>query len=534
MDENPQLRELRKAMSDPAFYPHAAGRVEVRETHISLVFLTDDVVYKVKKPVDFGFLDFRSLSNRKRCCLREVELNRRLSHGVYLDVVDIRRDASGRLRLDGDGETVEHAVRMARLPDEANLAALLRREPLGDERLEALGGLLAEFYATAEHGEDIDGFGEPGLVQVNTEENFEQIGPYVAGRLDQAMWEFIRQVSRSFLADHEALLRHRVRHGRIRDGHGDLRADHVYFHDGVQIIDCIEFNERFRYGDAALDLAFLIMDLDRLGHGETGRRLLSAYARTARDPEIYALIDFYAAYRALVRLKIACFSLERAGDEGLREAGVYLRLAYRYALSFGRPVLWVFAGLPASGKSTLAKGVSRALFMPLFQSDLVRKQDPDFPEQGVAPLDAGAYRPVLRGRVYARMLNLAQEELRKGTSVALDGTFAEEKWRREAMELARSHNVGFIIVHCSCREETLKARLSGRRDGLSDARAFHLPDMAARFEPFEADTQGVRLDIDMDAGIEQCLHDTLDRAYALRAAQAAGLAERGTGSGQSK
>ena len=526
MDQDTQLRALREAMSDPAFYPHAAPCVEVRETHISLVFLTGTFVYKVKKPVDFGFLDFRTRSDRRRFCRREVALNQRLSHGIYLDVVDIREDENGRLNMDGAGKTVDHAVRMVQLPDEANLAALLRREPLGHERLKALGDVLADFYATAERGKDIDAFGEPGLIRVNTEENFEQIGPFVPGRLDEAGWEFIRQVSRSFLTDHEELLRHRIRQGRIRDGHGDLRADHVYFHDGVQIIDCIEFNERFRYGDAALDLAFLIMDLDRLGHGETGRRLLASYARTARDPGVYALIDFYAAYRALVRLKIACFSLDRSGEKGLREAEAYMRLAYQYALSFGRPVLWVFSGLPGSGKSTLARQVSHALFMALFQSDLVRKQDPDFPEQGVAPMDAGAYRPVMRGRVYAKMLNLAQDELRRGRSAALDATFSEEKWRCEALELARTHNVGIIIVHCSCRTATLRARLSRRRDGLSDARAFHLDEMQERFAPFGTDTQDIRLDIDTEASEEQCLHDILERAHALRAAQAQKLEDR--------
>jgi aminoglycoside phosphotransferase family enzyme/predicted kinase len=512
-------------MSDPAFYPGAASRVEVRETHISLVFLTDDLVYKIKKPVELGFLDFRTLSDRRRFCLREVELNRRLSKGVYMDVVDIREDASGRLTLGGEGETVEHAVRMARLPDEANLASLLDRKPLDDTRLAALGDVLAEFYASAQRGENIDAFGQPELIRVNTEENFEQIGPYVPGRLDSAKWDFIREVSRSFLADHEDILRHRVREGRIRDGHGDLRADHIYFHNGVQVIDCIEFNERFRYGDAALDLAFLVMDLDRLGHGRTGRRLLSAYARTARDPEVYALLDFYAAYRALVRLKVACFSLERAGDEALREAKRYLELAYRYALCFGRPVLWIFAGLPGSGKSTLAERVSRALFMPLFQSDLVRKEDPDFPDQGVAPLDAGAYQPVMRGRVYAKMLNLAQDQLRRGRSAALDATFSDGKWRSEAMDLARSHNVGLIFVHCSCSAETLRTRLAKREAGLSDARVFHLDDMMKRFAPFGTDTEAVRMDIDTDGSEEGCFYEILDRGWALRSVQTGKLAD---------
>jgi aminoglycoside phosphotransferase family enzyme len=242
-------------MSEPTFYPHDVQGVEVRETHISLVFLTGGLVYKIKKPVALGFLDFRKLADRRRFCAREVELNRRLSSGVYEGVVAIRDDGKGGLSLAPRGRAVEYAVRMVQLPDRANLAAMLAEGPPTEGLLDDLGRTRAGVYAEARRSEDIDAFGDPELIRFNMEENFEQIAPLAAGLVPPEQWEFVRQVCRAFWKDHRELFMQRVQAGMIRDGHGDLRADHVYFHGGVQIIDCIEFNERFRYGDAALDLA---------------------------------------------------------------------------------------------------------------------------------------------------------------------------------------------------------------------------------------------------------------------------------------
>lgn len=524
-----RLDAILQAMTDPAFYPHDVSGIEIRQTHISAVLLTGQWVYKLKKPKNLGFLDFRKLSDRGRFCRREVELNGRLSTGVYAGVVGIHEDDRGRLSFGPGGRVVEYAVRMRQLPDETNLARLLESAEFTDDRLAALGGVLAAFHAGAQRSPDIDGFGDPELIRFNMEENFEQIGPYVSGLMDEDKWEFIRQVSRAFWQDHQDLFRHRVQSGRIRDGHGDLRADHVYLHAGIQIIDCIEFNDRFRYGDTALDLAFLKMDLDRLGFAEAARRLVASYARAATDPEIYALLDFYAAYRALVRLKVSCMSMDHADEDRrallLSDIRAYLGLAFRYALSFGRPTLWVFCGLPASGKSTLAERTAAALFLPLFSSDAVRKEDPDAPADAVAPFNTGLYRPLLRGRVYARLLNLAQERLKRGASVALDATFSEARWRLAAAELAADLRVGLIFVHCTCAVETIRLRLAAREDtcGASDARLFHLDDMLGSYEAFEPAPQDAYLPVDTDHDPDACLLETLSGAYALRCEQVDGL-----------
>ena len=517
--------DICRAMSDSAFYPHPAPSVERRETHISVVFLAGEWVYKLKKHKDLGFLDFRDPARRLYFCMQEVRLNQRLSFGVYQEVLGIHEGASG-LRFGPVEGAIEYAVKMARLPDEASLEALLRKGGATRENIADLGETLAGFHQRAERGRGIDAYGDIEHIRLNMEENFTQIQPFAQELLDPQKWEFFRQVCRSFVDNHADLFMHRVREGRISDGHGDLRAEHVYFHHGVQVIDCIEFNERFRYGDSALDLAFLIMDLDRLGHADTARLLLKAYAMAAGDPEVYALMDFYAAYRATVRLKVACFSLAHASDRAAQERDIraYLDQACRYAVSFGRPVLWVFCGLPASGKSTLARRVAKALFMPLFASDTVRKREADFPHDGVTAFNSGAYRPVLRSRVYAGLFNLAQDEIRKGRSVVLDATFSKAQWRESAVRLAEDQKAGLIFVECVCDPETMRARLALRETVAveSDARLIHFEDMIAGYEPFDGELGGVSITIDTDRTVDDCFYEILARGHAIKHAQASG------------
>lgn len=510
-----------QAMSEPGFYPHPVSGVERRETHISVVFLAGEWVYKLKKHKNLGFLDFRDPARRLHFCQQECTLNQRLSFSVYHGVVGIHHHAKGGLALGPVQGAIEYAVKMARLPEEANFETMLGNGSVTDEHICDLGRTLAGFHDRAERGDGIDAYGDIEHIRFNMEENFAQILPF-ARFLDVRKWEFIRQVCRSFLNNHATLFLHRLQEGRIRDGHGDLRAEHVYFHHGVQVIDCIEFNERFRYGDGVLDLAFLIMDLDRLGQAQVGQRLMRVYASANGDAQAYALVDFYAAYRAFVRLKVACFSLEHANDRGALAGQIhgYLDQAYGYAVSFGRPVLWVFCGLPASGKSTLAHQVAKALFMPLFASDSVRKEDSDFPAAGVVAFNTGAYRPVLRGRVYARLFNLAQDELRRGGSVALDATFSSAPWRESAIRLAQDANAGLIFVHCVCSPSTIKARLAQREAGTgkSDARLAHFDDMIQSFEPLDV-SEDTLVTVSTEQPVHDSLFDALSQGRALRQAQ---------------
>ncbi|MBR9980388.1 MAG: hypothetical protein KFF50_05110, partial [Desulfatitalea sp.] len=363
MTEQP-LRELAAALRDPKFYPHPADRIEIRETHISLVALAGDFVYKIKKPLDLGFLDFTALDRRKFYCRQEVALNRRLSRDVYLDVVAITRDDA--YSLEGAGQVVEYAVKMRRLPDEAVMGRMLADGRLEKAAVAALAGHLARFYTDARQDEETAAIGAWETVRGNCEENFSQIEPHAGTAIDRRTFDIIRAATRAFLHRRKALFERRIADGCIRDGHGDLRTDHVYFtRDTIQVIDCIEFNERFRFGDVAADLAFLAMDLDFIGFPAIADAFLAAYVTASGDNDLYTLIDFYKCYRAMVRLKVNCLRLGQVDAEQRppleREIRRHQQLAYGYALRYSRPVLWVVCGMPATGKSTVAKALARHL-----------------------------------------------------------------------------------------------------------------------------------------------------------------------------
>jgi aminoglycoside phosphotransferase family enzyme/predicted kinase len=527
MDSLQVFEEVCRAMADPAFYPHAVTLVEYRETHISKVFLAGGWVYKLKKPVDFGFLDFRTLGARRHFCEREVLLNQRLAGGVYDKVVGICRDQTGRFFLDGEAP-LEFAVRMKRLPDGASLVELLKQGAVSQEEMRQLGCILADFYSKSAGSAAIDHYGDPEVIAFNMEENFQQVEPFVEEFLEPERWEFIREVSRAFFHDWGELFEDRVRKGCIRDGHGDLRAEHVYFSDGIQIIDCVEFNDRFRYGDVVSDLAFLHMDLGSLGRSDAGGQVISAYAEHSKDYQCYSLLDFYAAYRALVKVKVACL---RSTEVEAPEARValkastrdYLEQAYRYALQFSRPTLWVLCGLPATGKSALAERLSQILSLSLLQSDRIRKEGRNrlSPHEDDAAFGQGIYRVAMRQRVYAKMLAQAHEELKKGHSVVLDATFSQSKWRDAARQLAADLDTNLIVVECVCPGETLRERLQNRErsHNISDARLRHLSDMLTSFEPLIEIPGEALLRVHTDKPFEGSLLDLLAGGYARKCAQ---------------
>ncbi|MGA2401328.1 MAG: hypothetical protein ABSG91_06440 [Syntrophobacteraceae bacterium] len=336
MSDLETFEQLCLAMADPAFYPHPVSKLERRDTHISTVFLTGDFVYKLKKPIDFGFLDYTSLETRRRMCELEVRLNQRLSHGVYLGVVSLSRDGEG-FHLGDSGVVVEYAVKMKQLPDEASLSQLIVNGQVGSDEMLRLGRRLAEFYDSSERNEQINRYGGKEVIEFNTEENFRQLAPFVGNLLIEDRFDFVMESSRGFFRDRGRLFRRRVAEGRICDAHGDLRAEHVYFLDRIQIIDCIEFNERFRYGDIAVDLAFLHMDIERLGTPALSLAVLNGYVESSRDYAIYTLLDFYSCYRAVVKTKISCLTMAELPEcprKRLmqRRAVQYLDLAFRYAI----------------------------------------------------------------------------------------------------------------------------------------------------------------------------------------------------------
>jgi aminoglycoside phosphotransferase family enzyme len=330
------MSSLIEDLLDPSNLPEGTRSVSLVQTHISMVFVADKYVYKIKKPVDFGFLDFRTLEKRAYYCLQEVALNRRLARDIYLDVLPVRFDGKRYSMRAKTGEIVEHAVKMVRVPEEKLMISVFERGDLREEHLLNVARVLARFHSHARTSPEIAAYGEAENFKVNTDENFQQVGKYVATTLDRPVFEALREWTETFYQSNQYLFPQRIRYGRIRDCHGDLHMEHVCFTESIQIIDCIEFNDRFRYSDTIADIAFLLMDLDYHGGEDFSRFLWNAYKREAHEKDVEPLLNFYKVYRAFVRGKVNSFRLddegirEREKEEAIARAKRYFELAFSY------------------------------------------------------------------------------------------------------------------------------------------------------------------------------------------------------------
>lgn len=324
------------ALMEPAAYPEPTSAVRLIQTHISWVFITDRFAYKVKKPVDLGFLNFTTLRRRHHYLHEELILNRRLCPEIYLEVLPIT-EPHGQVRLGGPGHPLEYALKMVRLPQERMMDEVADRGELRREHLDRIIERLVPFYAQAATGTRINKYGEPAIISFNHEENFSSTENLVGDLLSRELFEHIRGFARSFLAQNRALFLKRLHEGRIRDCHGDLHMKNICLADRVYIYDCIEFNARFRYGDVAADIDFLAMDLDFHGFRELSRYLVDRLARASKDPELLVMLDFYKCYRAYVRGKIAAFTAREpeltpeARAQARETARAYFALSGAYA-----------------------------------------------------------------------------------------------------------------------------------------------------------------------------------------------------------
>jgi aminoglycoside phosphotransferase family enzyme len=334
------VSSLQKALLNPGIYPDRPPAIKFMETHISLLFLTGNHVYKIKKPVNFGFLDFTSLGKRKLFCEEEVRLNRRLSPGIYLGVVRITKEGDG-IHMEGKGKPVEYAVKMKQIPEENLMDKLLERRRVTPKMIEAVSEKLVQFYFAAETNDLIKSFAKPERVKQDTDENFEQTVKYIDVTIPREVYEEVKNKTNDFFRTNGEIFEQRIASDRIRDCHGDLRLEHIFWGDEISIFDCIEFNQRFRYTDVAADIAFLAMDLDYHGREDLSEHLIGAYIGESGDHELMEVLDFYKCYRAYVRGKVESFRLddpyipEGEKKEALKRAEKYFGLAHRYAQRFG-------------------------------------------------------------------------------------------------------------------------------------------------------------------------------------------------------
>ncbi len=475
-----------------------ASGFELVETHISWVFLGTEEVFKVKRPVDLGFLDFTTLERRRAACDAELRLNRRLASNVYLDVVPVTVDASGVHQIAGEGATVDWAVRMRRLAIEGRADELLRRGLLTPKHIDTLAVLIARFHDGARCDAETSKHGDVRTIRKNIEENFEQtrssIGDYLTPEQAREIEAWQVQTLRN-----DAPFVARTAAARVRDGHGDLRLEHVYFaSDGsISIIDCIEFNERFRYGDVCADIAFLSMDLAWHGRVDLAERFLARYARESKDYELYSVVNFYESYRAFVRGKVASLlaSDTEASPEARERARQEARRYFVLSLAFERPPLVpprvvAVGGMIAAGKSRTSATIGDLLAAPVLSSDRTRKQLVDRKPTERLPGGAwsGAYSARATEAVYGELLRLADIVLSSGRPVVIDASFRTGAMREAARRLANRHGVPFMLVECRAPRALILDRLAARESGgthESDARTDLLEEFEKHFEPID-------------------------------------------------
>ena len=330
-----ELPELVKALLDPQAYPEHPRRVELLQTQMSFIFLTDEYAYKTKKPVNLGYLDYTTLDKRRFYCQKEVELNRRLCPDAYLGVMPVVT-REGNFFIGGEGEVAEYAVKMRRLPSDATLDVLLARNQVSLPMLTSVAVKIARFHREAETSASITKFGDIDTITGNTGENFDQTEKYIGTIISGNTFQRIKTYTEDFIGNNVPLFHRRMAEGRIRDCHGDLHAAHICFNNGICIFDCIEFNDRFRYADVASEVAFLAMDLDRYGRADLSSHFANAYVEQSRDKGLLTLLNFYKCYRAYVRGKVTCFKYddpyitEEEKTKVLAEAKAYFELAESY------------------------------------------------------------------------------------------------------------------------------------------------------------------------------------------------------------
>jgi aminoglycoside phosphotransferase family enzyme/predicted kinase len=459
-------------LRQPSAYPEKPAGVEVIETHISYVFLTDQNAYKLKKPVKFDFLDFTTPPRRRAACLEELRLNRRLAPNVYLAVLAVTEDNDGSLHLAGDGNEVDCVVQMRRLPADKALDRMIREDRLSPAVVTTVAALLSEFYVklSREHL-------RPDAYRQALERHIRanQAALLQALPQEQSRIRRIHSAQLRYLHLQESLLDQRVTTGRIVDGHGDLRPEHIYIQDPQAVIDCIEFSPELRRVDVADELSFLAMECDRLGRSDFGERVLTAYQTACGDSIPPALSMFYRSYRACVRAKVASLqgrtrshSQQRSLKRLTRQ---YINWADHYASSLGPPCVLVMFGLMGTGKSTLAHRLAKAFDVEHISTDHIRRSMFGA-SSSPSRYGEGIYRPESRGRIYDELFRQAAVVLDRGQPVILDGAFLSRELRNRVNEISRRHGAIPIHVLCECPPQTAKARIQERgKSGGSDSEA---------------------------------------------------------------
>lgn len=535
--KNLSEKEFAELLRDPALYPHKPSKVELIQTHISFVVIVSPYVYKVKKAVDLGFLDFSSLASRQRFCREEVRLNRRLCPDVYEGVVPISRTEHG-LVFERDTNVVEYAVKMRRMRDGRFLHQLVERGQATPRDLERVAERLAAFYLDQCSSPELAEWGRISSLKISTRENFEQVEPFVGDLITAPAFALLREYTNMFFHTKEPLLNRRRAEGHVLDGHGDLRLEHIHLtENAVRIFDCIEFNERLRCIDTANDVAFLAMDLDYHNRPDLASVFVECISRRLSDESLAELLDFYKCYRACVRGKVEGMrsrepEIAVSDRQESRDAAVrYFQLALNYAVTGSKPVVLVIMGRIGSGKSTVARLLSDALGWSLESSDPTRKRLASIPNrQGTGPARQGhadgsgskaLYGEEMTARTYDFLIQNALERARRGRSTILDATFSSRMRRNKLRGKVQADGTRYGFIELTAPESVLKDRLKQRdatSDHASDARLRDFDTINAMYEKPNALEDAHHREVNAERSGEETVQEVLRHLAAYKQA----------------
>ena len=500
------------ALLDAAVYAHPVSDIQLIETHISWVILTGKFAYKIKKPVDLGFLDFSTLERRRHCCEEELRLNRRLAPDYYLAVIPITGSEQQPVP-GGSGTAIEYAVQMKQFPTDQQLDILLQQGRLQPAQMDAVARLVADFHQQIVIAPTDSEYGEPAAICHAVQENFAQIGQYLQEHTPTALLDPLADWIEAACKRLTPLFSQRKADGFVRECHGDMHLRNLAWVDGRPLVfDCIEFNAQLRWIDIISEVAFLVMDLQDRGQPRLAWRFLNAWLEGAGDYAGMVLLRFYLLYRALVRAKVEAIRASQSGisdvehAEVLEACNVYLQLAESYTTA-NRPVLIITRGVSASGKSTLTQPLLEQLGAIRIRSDVERKRlfglVPGSKQQ--AEVGAGIYTAAAGQQTYDRLLELGREVLDAGYTVIIDAACLQLQQVARFRELADTQQLGFVILEFRASPDTLRERIARRTRGVSDADRTVLEHQLSNWQELPAEDQAhcIRIDTESEVDVDQ-------------------------------
>ncbi len=487
------LPPIIEQMLKPEFYDHPVTEpIQLLQTHISFVLLTGEYAYKVKKPMNFGFLDFSTLEKRQFFCGEELRLNRRLAPELYLSVLPIV-EVDGKYHFDrkGEGTPVEYAIAMPEFSQADLLIEMFSADRLTVDHVKQIGEQLATFHQSALTNDHINSFGTMEAVQAVANDNYASTEKYIGIAQTQSQFDQTRAYTDKFFAENAALFSDRIAQGKVRECHGDVHLKNIcLYQDRIQIFDCIEFNEPFRNSDVLYDAAFLLMDLQFRGRRDLANIFLNTYLERTGDYEGVVLLPLHCSMRAYIRAKVTSFLLDdpnipaEVKANAQKEAAAYYQLACEYTQP-KQGKLIIMSGVSGSGKSTTAKAIALQQDAIYLRSDAIRKQI-----AGIDLMERGSdaiYTPEMTLKTYTRLAELGSLLASKGFTVILDAKYDRLSLRSQAIAAAQAHNLPVEIIYCNAPLEVLEQRLRDRakaNNDIADATVEMLVSQQAAFEDF--------------------------------------------------